>query len=59
MAPLRLPKVASNRFMEFEDQFIPEKIEIYVFPTLMPRCALRGLGLGPGLFGRVSETLLV
>ena len=59
MAPLQLPKVASNRFMEFEDHFIHKKLEIYLFPTLMPRCALRGLGLGPGLFGRVSETLLV
>ena len=59
MAPLRLPKVASNRFMVFEDQFIPKKFEIYLFPTFLPRCALRGLGPGPRLFGSVSKTLLV
>jgi hypothetical protein len=36
MAPLRLPKVASNRFLAFEDKIKSEKTEKIIYSLLLP-----------------------
>jgi hypothetical protein len=55
IAPLRLPKVASNRFMVFADEFIANKTEKYSLTTFLPGNTLNRLGLSPRRFGKAEE----
>ena len=59
MAPLQLPKVASNRFMVFADQFLRKELEIYSFATFLPRYKHHRVGPGLRLIGSMSKTHLV
>ena len=59
MTPLRLPKVASNRFMVFAGKLLRKELEIYSFATFVPRYKLHRVGSGLRLIGGVSKTHLV
>ena len=59
MAPRGLPKVASNSFLIFWDEIIPNKIEFYSFSTFLPRYVFHRLGPGPQLIDKASDTRFI
>jgi hypothetical protein len=59
MAPLQLPKVASNRFLAFGDKIKSVKTEKIVYSSLLPVLWLCALGLGCGHHGGTKKILLI